>query len=92
MNCYANVCTIHLTALAAFIAASYTEDTYGQAQQVIPATLEAMAKYHDELVAYRAEFLMTAERRGEVWREEATKAWKEEAEPIQKSELEVHFV
>jgi hypothetical protein len=47
-----------------------------------------MTKYHDELMAYKAEFSLTAEKRGIVWSNEAMKAWKEEAEPVQKSELE----
>jgi hypothetical protein len=73
------------SALAAFIAASYTEDTYGQAQQVIPASLEALAKYHDALVSYDAEFSFRARQRGPLWSEAAREVWTTEVDPVKKS-------
>jgi hypothetical protein len=73
------------SALAAFIAASYTEDTYGQAQQVIPASLEALAKYHDALVSYDTELSFRARQRGPLWSEAAREVWTTEVDPVKKS-------
>ncbi len=66
--------------------ASFTEDTYGQVQRVIPATLEAWTKYHTALATFELDFRAQADARGPVWHEAASKLWVAEVEPVRKSE------
>ncbi|KAJ9100562.1 hypothetical protein QFC21_003605 [Naganishia friedmannii] len=71
--------------LAAYVAASLQEDTYGQVQNCVPDIMEMFFKYYSELAAYKREFFEKAESRGkEAWMVEAQRFWTEEAEVLSK--------
>lgn len=76
-----------MLALAAYVAASLQEDTYGQVQNCVPEIMEMFLKYYTELAGYKQEFFEKAESRGkEAWMVEAQKLWKEEAEVLSRGE------
>ncbi|KAJ9093561.1 hypothetical protein QFC19_008288 [Naganishia cerealis] len=77
-----------IKALAAYVAASLQEDTYGQVQNCVPEIMEMFLKYYSELAAYKREFFDKAEGRGkEAWLVEAQRTWTEEAEVLSKGKL-----
>jgi hypothetical protein len=72
-----------VAALAAYVAASLQEDTYGQVQNCVPEIMEMFLKYYTELAGYKREFFEKAESRGkEAWMVAAQRLWTEEAEAL----------
>ncbi|KAJ9100347.1 hypothetical protein QFC20_005480 [Naganishia adeliensis] len=72
-----------MRALAAYVAASLHEDTYGQVQSCVPQIMETFLKYHSELASYKQEFFEKAEaRKKEAWLVQARKIWEEEAQVL----------
>ncbi|GHJ87170.1 hypothetical protein NliqN6_3572 [Naganishia liquefaciens] len=67
--------------LAAYVAASLHEDTYGQVQNCVPEVMDMLVKYHVELIAYRGEYMERAEARGkQAWVDEARRVWEDEVQ------------